>query len=71
MSDLASNLRALRARKNVSQDEVADSLHVDRKSISNWESGATKPNLSAAWDIADYYGVTLDDLIGRTVPVSA
>ena len=71
MSDLASNLRALRARKNVSQDEVADALHVDRKSVGNWESGATRPNLAAAWAIADYYGVTLDDLLSRTVPTPA
>lgn len=70
MSEFADNLRALRARKDVSQEEMADCLQVDRKTVSNWEGGYTVPSFAAARDIADYFGVTLDELVGRSSPVA-
>lgn len=69
MNYFAENLRVLRARKNVSQEEMADSLKVDRKTISNWENNDTVPSFAIAIAIADYFGVSLDELVGRAYPV--
>lgn len=71
MDDLCANLRALRARNDMSQDELANELHVDRQTLSNWENGINTPSLGLLIKLADFFSVTLDDLIGRTVPVSA
>lgn len=68
--ELAANLRALRARRNVSQSEVAAQLGVDANTVSNYETGSTIPNYQTAWALADYYGVTLDEL-GSRIPVKA
>lgn len=71
MDDLCANLRALRARNDMSQDELANELHVDRQTLSNWENGINTPSLGLLIKLADFFSVTLDDLIGRTVPASA
>ena len=70
MDDLCANLRALRARNDMSQDELANELHVDRQTLSNCENGINTPSLGLLIKLADFFSVTLDDLIGRTVPAS-
>lgn len=70
MEDLSANLRALRARSDMSQDELAGALHVDRQTVSNWENGNNAPSFGLMVKIADYFGVTLDELVGRSSPVA-
>lgn len=62
---LAANLRAERARARRTQEEVAAAVGVDPATVSNYESGASAPSYETAWRLADYYGVTLDQLGGR------
>lgn len=60
---LAANLRALRARKNVSRGKAAKATGMDAQSLRGYECAKTSPNLSAAVALANYYGVTVEDLI--------
>lgn len=62
----AANLRALRAYKGVSQDEVAAALGMPTNTLGNYETGKSAPSYETSWRIADYYGVPLDVLGGRT-----
>lgn len=70
MEDLSANLRALRARSDMSQEELAGALHVDRQTVGNWENGNNAPSFGLMVKIADYFGVTLDELVGRSSPVA-
>lgn len=71
MDDFSANFRALRARNNISQEELASALGIDRQTVSNWENGINAPSFGYMIKIADYYCITLDELVGRTVPIPA
>lgn len=62
--DIAANLRALRARRNVSQAEVAKTIGVNVSTLGAWEQrgGISLDNARA---LAAYYGVNIDELAGR------
>lgn len=62
---MAAELRGLRGKKHVSQQEVADAVGVERVTIKNYENGLTVPSYETAWKLADYYGVSLDAIGGR------
>lgn len=61
---IAAELRGWRAKKNVSQKELAESIEANPSTVSAWENRAGI-SLEDAWKVADYYGVSLDDLAGR------
>ena len=47
----------------MTQQEVADHLHVSRQTISNWEVGRNFPDIPMIISISDYYGISLDELL--------
>lgn len=57
-------LKELRLKKGVSQKEIADYLGMDRTTYVKYESGASKPTRKLK-QIADYFGVTTDYILGR------
>lgn len=63
--EMSACLRELRARKRVTQQEVADAVGVDATSIYNYENVRTVPTFEIAWRLADFYNVSLDRLGGR------
>lgn len=74
MSKLSENLKRLRAQKGVYQKEVAPLLGVTVGSLSNYENGVHVPDPDTLMLLADYYGVSVDYLIGHTdctCPISA
>ncbi len=64
--EVAANLRALRARKNVRQQDVALATGMDATTLSNYETGKGGISFENAWKLADYYGVPIGALGGRT-----
>ena len=52
-----------RKEKNLSQDELAEIIFVSRQSISNWERGATYPDLQNLLLLSKVFEVSLDQLI--------
>ena len=69
------NLQLLRSQSGVSQQELADAIHVTRQSISTWERGAGKPDIFCLHDISEYFSVSLEQLmyekvIEKNVPIS-
>ncbi len=59
-----SNIRFLRKSENLSQEEFAERFGVSRQSVAKWESGESAPDLMKAREIADYYDLSLDALVG-------
>lgn len=50
----------------MSQDELAAQLGVSPASVRQWESGTTKPSASNLLAMSDYFGCSVDYLLGRT-----
>ena len=67
MKYLSAALRQLRARKNIYQKELAAYLHTSIGTVSNYEAGIHEPDLATLVKIAEYYDVSIDFLLGRTV----
>lgn len=61
---IAEKLVELRTSKGVTQEDVAQSLSVSNKTVSKWENGASTPDLPMVIELAKYYGVTTDTLLG-------
>ena len=60
------NLRALREEHGLKQKDLAKKLFVTQRKVSYWETGKVEPDLTALWDISDIFGVSIDQLLGRS-----
>ena len=58
--------RECRERAGLSQKAAALSLHVKPPSVSDWETGKTKPTIENLLNMADLYKTNLNVLLGRT-----
>lgn len=59
-------LKELRKKHRLTQKQLANILYIDQTAISYWENGKTKPDFENQQLLADYFGITIDDLLGRT-----
>ncbi len=55
-----------RKARHLTQTDMADILNVSRGAIGNWESGSRIPDTDMLHKIADYFRVTIDDLLGHS-----
>ncbi|MBE6614156.1 MAG: helix-turn-helix domain-containing protein [Ruminococcaceae bacterium] len=63
MHIVGENIRKYREQKKVSQEDMALALNVTRQTISSWETGRTEPDLDTLHRIAQYFEVTVEELI--------
>ncbi len=63
--EFAERLKLLRKSRGFTQREIAALLQVDRSAYACYEIGKSQPDLSGLLVLADFYGVTLDELLGR------
>lgn len=61
---LAENMIELRRKKGVTQEELAEFIGVTKASVSKWENGQSMPDIILLPQLAAYYDVTVDDLLG-------
>ena len=61
-------LKSLRNSRKLSQKDFAQALRVSQQTVASWESGRTEPSNTALRDIADYFNVSADYLLGRETP---
>lgn len=57
------NLKYLRKRNGLTQEQLAEKLKISRQAIAKWESGENTPDLTNCLALAKIFGVTLDDLV--------
>lgn len=62
--NMGETIRALRKAKGVSQEDLASRLGVSFQAVSKWENGVTMPDVALIPAIADYFGVSCDELFG-------
>ena len=62
-NNFSQNLINLRKAKNLTQLQLAEKLNYSDKAISKWEVGTTLPDIETISHIADFFGITVNDLI--------
>lgn len=68
---LSENIRKYRKANHMSQDELAEKLHVTRQSVSLWETGQTQPSLDSVVALATIFQISTDDLLRADVETNA
>ncbi len=61
-------LYALRKKKGLSQEQLAEALDVSRQAISKWENGTAMPEAETLIALSRYFAVSLDVLVGNELP---
>ncbi|MCB6992172.1 helix-turn-helix domain-containing protein [bacterium 210820-DFI.6.37] len=57
-------LRNLREKNSLTQEQLAERLHVTRQAISRWETGETQPNTDALKRLSQVFNVSINTLLG-------
>ncbi|HIX49185.1 MAG TPA: helix-turn-helix domain-containing protein [Candidatus Mediterraneibacter caccavium] len=63
---IGENIKRLRKQQEIKQAVLASKLNIGRQTLSAYERGVTLPDVLALIEIADYFGVSLDELTGRS-----
>ena len=62
--NIAGNLKRLRKEKDLTQDELAGFLGISFQAISKWERGDGYPDITFLPVLANFFNVTIDELVG-------
>ncbi len=64
---LGANIKRIRFERNLTQEEVANHLGVSAQSVSKWERSEGYPDIEMLPCIANYLGISIDELLGVSV----
>lgn len=59
-------MKKLREEKGLMQQDVCNALDIEQSTLANYENNRRVPKTDILIEIANYYGVSLDYLVGRT-----
>lgn len=59
-------IKELRHLKGISQNDIADALGLTNQVISRYENNLREPNIQTLCALADYFHVSIDELVGHT-----
>lgn len=62
--NLGEKLKSLRKEKNISQEKLAQYLNVSFQAVSKWENSSTYPDIELLPELARFFGITVDELLG-------
>lgn len=65
MLNYGENLKIQRKQYGISQLELAKRTGISQQNINRWEKGTVIPNIDFCVKLADFYGISLDELVGR------
>ena len=60
---LGNNIRQLRINRGITQEQLAEQLHISGQAISKWEDQTALPDVSCLPLLADFFGVSIDELM--------
>lgn len=63
---IGNNIAAFRKQCNMTQAELAEKLNYSDKAVSKWERGESVPDVITLVQLAEQFGVGMDDLVGKT-----
>lgn len=62
--NIARQLQAARHKKKITQEELAAYMGVSKAAVSKWESGLSFPDITLLPQLATYYNISIDELMG-------
>ena len=63
MSNIGKTIKKIRAERGMTQEQLAERLHVTRQAVSNWEQGKTQPDVETLSSMAEVFEVSVEELI--------
>lgn len=63
---MGGKLYSLRVAKGLTQEQLAAELCVSPAAVSKWERNLSNPGIEMLWALADFFGCTIDELVGRS-----
>lgn len=67
-NDIGQKIKEARLSFRITRKQLGEHAFVSQFSIANYEVGRRMPDIETLWLIADFFGMTLDDLVGRVPP---
>lgn len=61
---ISDNIKRLRKQKGITQETLAERMHVSTAAVSKWERNEALPDISMVLPLASYFGVSTDELLG-------
>ncbi len=61
---IGNNIKRLRRQKGITQETLAERMHVSTAAVSKWERNEALPDISMVLPLASYFGVSTDELLG-------
>lgn len=71
MNFFSKNLEYLRTQKGMTKNELANKLKVNQSTISRWENGDMGVTVDNAYDVADFFNVSMSDLTGKDMSLES
>lgn len=65
--ELNETIRALRREKKLTQEQLAEAIGVSGASVSKWENGQCVPDLTVLTELADFFEVSVDAMLGHVL----
>ena len=65
--DYGKHFKEWRMEKNLSQRELAKATGISQQALSCWEADRRTPNMDDCITLANFYGISLDELVGREI----
>lgn len=65
MNSLPNVLKELRKERGMTQKEVAQKLNITDRTYGHYETGRREPSIDILIEIAEYYNISIDLLVGR------
>lgn len=62
--NLSSNITRLRHERRLTQEELADFIGVTKAAVSKWENAQSMPDILILPQLAAFFGITIDELVG-------
>lgn len=64
--EIGNQIKVLRQRRNITQEELAQHFNVTPQAVSKWERGVATPDIGMLPELSAFFGVTIDDLFAIT-----
>ena len=66
-NNFSKNIKEYRLSASLTQGELADRHKTTQRKVSYWESGKIEPDLDTLIAIAEFFDVSIDELVGRPI----
>ncbi len=63
MTAVGENIKNIRKKLGITQEELSEKLSVTRQAVSNWENGKTEPDIETLTKIAQIFDISIDELV--------